>query len=121
MLPKFARFLLVGGLCTGAQYAILVCLVEWGSFPAVAASTVGYLVSSVLNYLLNYTFTFRSAAPHGRSLPRFALISGIGVLLNGAVTYLGADVIGAHYLIAQAAATAVTLLWNFSANLRWTF
>jgi putative flippase GtrA len=115
------RFLLVGGFCTALQYLILVVLVEEFRLSATISSTIGYVLSSAANYLLNYSFTFRSASPHKRSLPRFLIIAGCGVVLNGTVTYLGTTVFGAHYLVAQVAATIVTLLWNFMANLRWTY
>jgi putative flippase GtrA len=118
---KFMRFLLVGGFCTALQYLILVVLVEEFRLSATISSTIGYVLSSAANYLLNYSFTFRSASPHKRSLPRFLIIAGCGVVLNGTVTYLGTTVFGAHYLVAQVAATIVTLLWNFMANLRWTY
>jgi putative flippase GtrA len=118
---KFMRFLLVGGFCTALQYVLLIVFVEEFRLSATIASTIGYVLSSAANYLLNYSFTFRSASPHKRSLPRFLIIAGCGVVLNGAVTYLGTVVFGAHYLVAQVAATIVTLLWNFMANLRWTY
>jgi putative flippase GtrA len=118
---KLGRFLLVGGFCTLLQFVLLTVLVERFGWSATPASTIGYLVSATVNYLLNYYFTFESTARHARSLPRFWLVTGCGLVLNGAVTYLATTVYGAHYLVAQAAATCVTLLWNFSANLRWTF
>ncbi len=121
MVKKFGRFLLVGGFCTGIQYLLLILLVEELALPAAVASTIGYVVSSAVNYALSYSFTFRSAASHRSSLPRFLLIGACGLVLNGAVTYVGTSIYGVHYLAAQVAATAVTLLWNFLANLRWTF
>ena len=121
IVHKFGRFLLVGALCTGLQYLVLVALVEGLGLSATAASTIGYAASSAVNYFLNYSFTFNSAARHRRSLPRFVLIGVFGLLLNGAVTFVGTSIYGVHYLLAQVAATIVTLLWNFLANLRWTF
>jgi putative flippase GtrA len=121
LINKFGRFLLVGGLCTAIQYALLVLLTEFANFTPTVASTVGYLCSSLVNYLLSYSFTFGSAARHRQSLPRFVLIMTVGVGLNAAVTFVGSTVWGLHYLIAQAMATCITLLWNFWANLRWTF
>jgi putative flippase GtrA len=118
---KFMRFLLVGGFCTALQYVLLVVFVEEFRLSATLSSTIGYVLSSAANYLLNYSFTFRSTSPHGRSLPRFLIIAGCGAALNGLVTYLGTTVFGAHYLVAQVAATIATLLWNFMANLRWTY
>jgi putative flippase GtrA len=121
VVSKFARFLIVGGVCTALQYLLLVALVEGPGFTATTSSTLGYLASSVVNYFMNYRFTFNSASLHRRALPRFVLIGSCGLILNGVVTYAGTNWYGAHYLVAQAAATCVTLLWNFLANLRWTF
>ncbi len=118
---KLGRFLLVGGFCTLLQYALLIVLVEGFALSATLASTIGYILSASVNYVLSYFFTFESAAQHRRSLPRFWLITGCGLVLNGVVTFIGTTICGAHYLVAQAAATCVTLLWNFFANLRWTF
>jgi putative flippase GtrA len=119
---KFSRFLLVGGLCTGLQYVLLIALVEGAALSPTLASTIGYLASSAVNYLLNYSFTFRSAAQHRHALPKFVLISSVGLILNAAITFAGTALLGVqHYLLAQVAATCVTLLWNFFANHRWTF
>lgn len=121
MVNKFGRFLLVGALCTGLQYLMLVALVEGLGLSAPIASTIGYAASSAVNYFLSYSFTFASAERHRRSLPRFVLIGVVGLLMNGAVTFVGINIYGVHYLLAQVAATIVTLAWNFLANLRWTF
>ena len=118
---KLFKFVLVGGACTALQYVLLIALVQGLGWRAAPASMLGYLASSIVSYVLNRSFTFESAADHRRSLPRFFAISLIGLGLNGAITYVGAEVLGVHYLIAQAAATGVTLLWNFLANLRLTF
>lgn len=121
LVHKFSRFLLVGGLCTALQYALLILFVEALHMSPTPASTIGYVASSLVNYLLSYSFTFRSNADHRRALPRFILIALCGVALNAAVTYTGTAVLGLQYLLAQVIATAVTLVWNFVVNLRWTF
>jgi putative flippase GtrA len=118
---KLGRFLMVGGFCTGLQYALLVGQVEGFGMSPTTASTIGYLISSVVNYCLSYSFTYRSAAAHRQSIPKYVIVNLCGLVLNGAVTYIGTAIYGIHYLVAQVAATIVTLLWNFFVNLRWTF
>ena len=118
---KFGRFLLVGGFCTALQYALLAALVEGVGLSATLASTIGYVASSGVNYFLSHAFTYQSAARHRESLPKFVLITVIGLSLNGTVTFVGTTICGVYYLIAQGAATCVTLVWNFFANLGWTF
>jgi len=118
---KFARFLLTGGVCTLIQYVLLIVLIEACGMSATPASTVGYLISALVNYYLSRSFTFRSHTPHAQSLPRFALVTTFGLVLNDAVMFAGTTGSSIHYLVVQAAATGSSLLWNFSANLYWTF
>jgi putative flippase GtrA len=118
---SFLRFAGVGGVCTLLQYLTLVVLVNVFALAAVIASTIGFIVSAMLNYYLNHVYTFRSDAPHQRALPRFGAIAGVGVLLNAAVVAVLHSRMSVHYLLAQVAATFVTLIWNFMAHRTWTF
>lgn len=118
---KLGRFLMVGGFCTGLQYALLVGQVEGFGMSATMASTIGYVISSVVNYVLSYSFTYKSTAKHRRSILKYVIVTLCGLVLNGAVTYICTTIYGMYYLVAQVAATIVTLLWNFFVNLRWTF
>jgi putative flippase GtrA len=118
---QFQKFLLVGGLATATQYAVLVGMVRFLGADPVFASSCGYVISALLNYYLNHRLTFRSAQSHRRALPRFALISGGGLLLNSSIVWVLSEHGPIPYLAAQIAATAVVLLWNFWANSKWTF
>ena len=117
---QFARFAMVGGIATLIQYAVLLALVQLAGLNPVWASAIGYALSAVLNYLMNYRYTFRSQAHHGRAALKFVTIAGLGLLLNSLVMagLIRAD---AHYLAAQVVATAVVLLWNFFGARYWTF
>jgi putative flippase GtrA len=119
-LSRFARFSLVGGVATAIQYALLVVLVRgFGTAPA-PASSIGFVLSAGVNYLLNYRFTFRSDRSHGPAAAKFALLAVVGLLINAAIMYLMIGA-GVHYLVAQVCATGVVLLWNFIGNSVWTF
>lgn len=121
MLKQFIRFAGVGGVATGLMYVLLIAQVEWLAMPAVAASAVAYSLSAVFNYSANYHFTFASQAPHQRALPRFVVVATAGLALNTLIMYLLTSVVSAHYLLAQILATIVVLVWNFVANLYWTY
>jgi putative flippase GtrA len=118
---QFVKFALVGGLATALQYAILVVLVEGAQWPPVFASSMGFAVSALGNYLLNRRFTFRSQRRHLEAAPRFAVVAVIGFWINAAVVWLAFDAAGLHYLVAQVVATLATLGWTFAANRNWTF
>ena len=121
VLPQFGKFLLVGAFATALQYVVLALLVQTAGIDPVLASSVGYLVSALANYDLNYRLTFRSRVPYFGGMFRFGVVAAAGFLLNGLVMGAGTKGLGLHYLLAQVAATIVVLFWNFFANRRWTF
>jgi putative flippase GtrA len=121
LLGQFMRFVLVGVLCTGIQYLLLVMGVEWLGQDAVLASTLGYLASAVANYLLNRRYTYASDAPHAVLVGRFVTVLAIGSVLNALFMQLLHGYLHWHYVLAQLCATGGTLIWNFCAHRYWTF
>jgi putative flippase GtrA len=117
----FARFLLVGGFATAVQYVILYLLVSFARMHVVVASTIGYALSAACNYILNYRFTFNSTQAHRISAPRFVVICVCGLALNSGMMILATGYFKLDYMLAQLAATAATLAWNFVANGIWSF
>ena len=115
------RFLLVGAGATALQYVILVTLVQTHRTTPLIASTIGFAASAAFNYLANRSFTFRSRGRHRASVPRFAVVSLVGLALNAVVLGLFHEGLHIHYLAAQVVATSVTLAWNFWFNRHWTF
>ena len=118
---QFFRFLAVGGAATALHYLILVALVQLELAGPVAASSIGFTISAAFNYALNRLLTFKSDASHVSALPKFALVAGTGLILNGAIIWLLLATGMVHYLVAQVFATGVTLVWNFALNRLWTF
>lgn len=118
---RFVKFLGVGGTATLIQYTILVVLVEFFSTLPVIASTIGFVTSSTYNYLLNYYFTFGSQARHHVASAKFALVATLGLTINSAIIFLLTEWLTVHYIVAQAIATLVVLIWNFLAHQHWTY
>jgi putative flippase GtrA len=118
---QFIRFAIVGGVATGIQYAILIALVQGALAGPVAASSVGFAVSAIINYALNRSITFRSSQAHAEALPKFAIVAVLGLAVNASLIWLFHIPVGLHYLLAQVLATGGTLLWNFTLNRIWTF
>lgn len=113
--------MLMGAFGTAAHYAVLIVGVVGMGGNAVAVSMLGACVGAVVNYGLNYRFTFCSRIRHRTSAPKFFLIAGLGVLLNGAVMQLLVSVMDINYLVAQIVATGVLLITTYMANSLWTF
>ncbi len=119
-LSRFLRYLVVGGIATAIQYAILILLVRGLGMAPTPASSIGFVLSAGVNYLLNYSFTFQSSRPHGPAAAKFAVLAGAGLLINAVIMHLMTGA-GVQYLIAQVCATSVVLCFGFISNSIWTF
>jgi putative flippase GtrA len=120
-IGRFGRFAIVGGVATAFQYVVLIVCVRELSLAPVAASAIGFALSSGLNYYLNYRLTFRSSRAHITALPRFLLIAGIGLGANSVAMWVLTKSAHLGYVQAQLIATTLVLLWNYAANRKWTF
>jgi len=121
ILRQFASFTAVGAVGTAAHYSTLIALVQIAHVNPVPASGAGFLVGALVNYALNYRLTFRSKKLHRDSMPKFFFVAALGLVLNTLLMALFTGTMKLHYLVGQVLATGSVLLWNFTANRRWTF
>jgi len=121
VLRKFTLFVFVGVTCTAIQYAILIALVSLRDWQVTLASTLGFIVSALVNYTLNYFVTFKATRSHFVTLPRFAFMAGTGLALNAGILQVGLTYSALPYLWIQVAATIIVLFWNFIGSLKWSF
>ncbi|MBY0563986.1 MAG: GtrA family protein [Hyphomonadaceae bacterium] len=112
LAQQLVRFVAVGAVATAVHYAILIALVELAGMPPVFSTTAGYAAGTVVSYVLNRRFTFKSNAPHHASFPKFVALNAIGMLLNGAI-FAALISLGVWYVLAQVIATGLVLIWNF--------
>lgn len=113
-------FLFVGGFATGLQYVLALLFAYLLHMSAAPASTLGYAISAVANYLLNARLTFRSTDSHCETAPRFVVVAGTGLALNY-VLLSCLVAMGLHVAVAQILTTLLVILWNYVINALWTF
>lgn len=111
---------MVGALGTALHYGVLVFLVTALDIPPATGAMTGATFGAAFNYLLNHRFTFRSNRPHKESLPRFIVMAGVGVVLNGAIVKT-LTIAGINYLVSQVGATLTILVLNFFLSKFWIF
>lgn len=121
LLRYFGKFVLVGGLGTLVNTGMLVGLYSYLRLPLVAASALATEVAIGHNFLWNnfWTFGLRNLSP-GRFV-RFNLVSLAGQGITVAVLWLLVQYAGLFFVIANLAAIGLALIWNFMANLHWTW
>lgn len=121
LFERFVRFAGVGVIGTGAHYLVLISLVQLLGTNAVLASNFGALVGALVNYILNYHFTFQSSKRHREALSKFLVVAAVALVLNGLFMFWLNWLLGLYYLLAQIITTLLVLLWTFFANLHWSF
>ncbi len=118
---QFFTFAGIGAIGTVGHYATLVLLVQVISTDPVFASTIGFIVGALINYILNYRITFNSDKQHRETLTKFLIVACLGAVINAAIMTAGLAMFDLHYLIIQVIATCLVLALNFTANKYWTF
>ena len=118
---RFAGYACVGAMGTVVQYLVLAALVSTHVLGAVAASCLGAVAGAVVNYCLNYRFTFRSSSPHRKTAPRFFTVAAAGLGLNGVLMFVLTHWAHLPWLPAQCITTACVLVLTYTASSVWTF
>lgn len=123
-LRDVRAYTLAGAAGTALHYMVFIVLTTGAphanaSYTALAA-TAGALAGAALNYRLSYRHVFRSQSSHRRTVPRFALVAVIALMLNGLIVGV-LSAVGADPLPAQLAASAVMLVSGFVVNRHWSF
>ncbi len=115
------RYATVGAIGTLAHYITLTILVEALHQPVMRATTIGAIVGAIVNYALNYHFTFASQASHARTFPRFLAVATVSAGLNYCGMWVAVELFKIHYMIAQLACTFGVLVFGYLLNKLWTF
>ncbi|MFZ2028777.1 MAG: GtrA family protein [Vitreimonas sp.] len=108
---ELLRFGLIGILATVIHYSLLFSLVHGADVEPIVATTIGYAVSLIFSYILNRRFTFHVAGPVAASFAKFAVIYGVGLVLNAWI--VDALAVDDSVLAAQLVASTVVLFWNY--------
>jgi len=118
---QFFFFAAMGMFGTMAHYGVLIALVQAAHVNPILASTAGFTLGALTNYMLNYRFTFCSKQRHSTTIGKFYTVALIGLCFNALIMSFLTQRLEVHYLVAQVMTTSVVCLWNFGGNRMWTF
>lgn len=121
MRGRAIRYGIAGVAASVLYFAAVAGLVEVGALSPVWAAAAATGVVIVFSYLVNRAWIFRTDRSHSSAFSRFVLASGIGMALNTGLMYLAVHVLGWHYWVGLALATAVVPPTNFLVNQFWAF
>ena len=118
---QMSKYGVVGLIGTAVHYTLMAILIRGLSAEVVLASTLGAIAGALVNYVLNYFYTFRSDRHHHEAIVRFWIIASIGWGINAGILAINEYLLGMHVILAQLTATAVVFVITFFMNRRWTF
>jgi len=118
---SFARYIVSGSLATLLHLGVLALLIELWSIHATLATTIGFVVGSILNYLLQYYWAFDNGGPHAKRFSRYCTVSVITMAINSGIFWSLNEGAGIPYLLSQIIVTGIIVLLNYEANRRFTF
>lgn len=122
LLIKFLKFGVVGASGVLVDFGVTWLLKEQARLNKYLANSTGFACAVVSNYILNRIWTFHSADPNvGVQFAKFAIVALVGLGMNNAIIYFLNEKQGVKFYMSKLIATGIVMLWNFGANLMFTF
>ena len=127
IIGQFSRFVVVGFLNTGIDFAVLN-LEMWvfsiyKGWPVFVFNAVSFAIASTNSFFWNrlWAFKYKGSSKAVFQYAQFIFITLIGMGINSLVFYFGTTLVSARFGLSQglwanvvkAAATGISLIWNF--------
>lgn len=119
---KFLKFGVVG--CSGmiVDFGLTYLCKEILRINKFLSNAIGFIVAATSNYFFNRLWTFESHNEEiGVQYLQFMTVSVIGLGINSLVLYLLNEKLKWNFYFSKLIAIGVTTIWNFFANLLFTF
>lgn len=118
---QFVKFAAVGILSFAIDWGGMVLLVEYFGLDYMVGTTISFLTSVVVNYILSmhYVFDHRGDMSLGREFTIFAILSCIGLGLNDLFMFVGVAMLNVAYQLMKVIATFCVTWYNFFSRKRF--
>jgi putative flippase GtrA len=122
LLSKLLKFGIVG--CSGMiiDFGTTYLCKEILKINKFISNGIGFILAATSNYFLNRNWTFNSQSEDiGTQYVQFMIVSAIGLGINSIVLYILNEKLKWNFYFSKLIAIAITTIWNFFANLLFTF
>lgn len=112
---QFGKFAIVGLTSLAVDYALLMFLVEACEADLFFSTTVSFIVSVIINYVLSmrYVFDHREGMSRKREFTIFAILSAVGLGLNDLHMFVGVTMLNIGYQAMKLISTFLVTWYNF--------
>ena len=121
-MNKLFTYGIIGLLGTFIHFSTLVFLVEILNLDPVISSSIGFIFTVIISFILNKKFTFKiKTSTNSILFIKYTIVSLTGFFLNSFIMYFTVHLLSIHYSIGQAIVIIVLPISNFLLNNYWTF
>ncbi len=112
---QFGKFAIVGLTSLAVDYALLMFLVEACEADLFFSTTVSFIVSVIISYVLSmrYVFDHREGMSRKREFTIFAILSAVGLGLNDLYMFVGVTMLNIGYQAMKLISTFLVTWYNF--------
>lgn len=112
---QFGKFAIVGLTSLAVDYALLMFLVEACKADLFFSTTVSFIASVIVNYVLSmkYVFDHREGMSRKREFTIFAILSAVGLGLNDLYMFVGVTMLNVGYQAMKLISTFLVTWYNF--------
>lgn len=119
LIKRGLRFAVTGLFVTALHAVMAVLFINYVLALPPVANGVAFSVATLVSYVINTSWSFSSRL-HGRTLVRFMMVSGAGLLLAMLVAW-AAQMAGLHYLLGIGAVALTIPAFTFVLHNFWTY
>lgn len=122
LIYKFLKFAVVGFSGVFVDFGFTFLCKEKIKLNKYVSNAIGFVCAATSNYVLNRIWTFQSTNEHvATEYGSFMIVSAIGLGINSLTLYILTDKLKWNFYFSKIFAIGVATLWNFFANLMFTF
>jgi len=120
IIIQFIKFGIVGCINTFSSWLFYYPLI-FLNFNYKIATTIAYILSSIIGYILNRKWVFENKIYSSNSVLKYYLVYGSSYILNITSMYIFVERINVSQLIAPLLVLFITVPYNFIFNKLWVF
>lgn len=112
---SFIKYIVVGGLSLGIDYALLLLLYRLFGFELAVSTTIAFLIAFLVNFLLSKIWSFHAAKGLASSVRQATLYTALVVVnlmfTNFFILLLNTLAVGPE--VSKPIVTAIIAIWNY--------
>lgn len=120
---RLLRYFFVGGAAAFVDIGLFSLFAKVLGYSWLPVSICTFILATLTNYLLSIKYVFESGVRHKKhvEVAGVFMVSGLALLVNQAVLYIGIEFLHWNLVFAKITATGIVFFWNYFGRSRFIF